>query len=165
MKSETVEYLKAREYDCQHDGDRTIKLIKKYNFSQSELRQIYTLLGSHEMVNLIFWQYGYNRVFSKDFMIEVFGHADKRTRDYIDETLAGNLGDFKCDLDLDTTMSAFHYIEEIFGMKMYLQNVYNYLKYCNCTSEHTIRRYNEWGVDLRDTLNDLMEEAKKIKEI
>lgn len=165
MKSKTVEYLKAREYDCQHDTDRTIKLIKKYQFSQSQMRQIYTQLGSQEIVYLVFWQYGYEREFSKDFIVEMFGHANKKVRESIDECLAGSLGDFKCDLDLDTTMSAFHYIEQIFGMQTYLKNVYNYIKYCNCTSEHTIRRYNSWGVDLRDTLNDLMKEAEKIKEI
>ena len=162
---QAVKYVQALELDCEDDGDRHLKLLRKQNYSQSVIRQICCELGDVEKVNMVFWQYGYERVFNKDFIVEMFGHADKSTRDYIDRTLAGSLGDFKCDLDLDTTSSVFKKLEEMFKMWTYLQNVYNYIKYCNCTSYYTIERYNSWGRDLRKMLSGLVKDAEEIKEV
>ena len=162
---QAVKYVQALDRDTEDDGDRHLKLLKKQNYSQQVIRQICCELGDIEKVNMVFWQYGYERVFDRNFIIEMFGHADQKTRDYIDRTLAGSLGDFKCDLDLDHKMTVFKYIEQIFKMKNYLQNVYNYIKYCNCTSQYTIDRYNSWCVDLKKALIELMNDAKEWKEI
>ena len=158
-------YIKAVNLDSQDGGDRARKLLKKHNFSQSELREMYSQLGGQEMVYLVFWQYGYDREFSKEFMVEMFGHADKKMRESIDECLAGSLGDYKCDLDLNENITVFKYLEELFGMQTFLKNVYTYLKYCNCNSYWTIVRYNDWRDSMQQSLESLLEDVQKLKRI
>lgn len=80
---------------------------------------------------------------------------------YLEQSICEHLGDYKCDLDLDTSKTQWEYLSQIYDMKTYLHNVYNYIVATGTKNYWLLVRYNDWCQSYKGDLKKLLKEGKQ----
>ena len=121
------ELLQMQQYDIDNEEDTLFVQFRDNIYDQKTLRQFSTKNFWTFMED--FWVLiAFNTVYSKEFIIQMFGSCNKKEREQIDRLIHDQFSCLWDDLRPDD--SPYVYMQKIMKYKSYIINAGYYLKYC-----------------------------------
>ena len=160
-KTKIQKLIEADQKACDNEDYEIFqKVLKKYTWTEDELRQLILSTDKQNAVNLIFWELLWEREFSKDFMMEMFLDCDLATKKEAQRSIRDHLS---CMMeDLDPKGSNIKYAQNILDDKIALLNIRKYLIYCNPLNKDLIDDYNFYPDNLQSALCGCWEQSEEI---
>lgn len=165
MTKTKVERLIEADKRASQEEDYEIfsKVLKKYKWTEDELRQFIFSTDKYNAVSLIFWDLLWEKQFTKDFLIEMFLNCEKKIKQEAERGISEHLG---CIMqDLDPQGSDFKYAENIVDDQVALENIRKYLVYCEPLDKSLIDYYNFYPENLEIAMRYCYEQAATIQQI
>lgn len=156
-----VELYEMEERSFQNEEDCGIyDQFRDNDYDQSTLREFATVSKWNFMED--FWTLIADRnIYSKEFIIEMFGNCDKQTREQIDRLIHDQLS---CLWDqLDPKETTYEYMKKIMQYKPYIINAGYFLKYCKNEFEYAASLYQFVEENLNSCIDDILTDYDDIQ--